>query len=111
MCGDYNLRREKRYVEVDVRFTPDGKIRPLAINYDKTRTYGIDRVLAVKHGTSRFGVKGHCFTCLICGQKRNLWLEKGKWFVEAYRRKNLLKNLVFPIATSAILKGEAPMAL
>ena len=85
MCGDYNLRREKRYVEVDVRFTPDGKIRPLAINYDKTRTYGIDRVLAVKHGTSRFGVKGHCFTCLICGQKRNLWLEKGKWFVEAYR--------------------------
>ena len=52
MCGDYNLRREKRYVEVDVRFTPDGKI--------------------------------HCFTCLICGQKRNLWLEQGKWFVEAY---------------------------
>ena len=40
MCGDYNLRREKRYVGVDVRFTPDGKIRPLAINYDKTRTYG-----------------------------------------------------------------------
>ena len=31
MCGDYNLRREKRYVGVDVRFTPDGKIRPLAI--------------------------------------------------------------------------------
>ena len=71
-------------IEVDVRFTPDGKIRPLAINYDKTRTYGIDRVLAVRHGTSRFGVKGHCFTCLICGQKRNLWLEQGKWFVEAY---------------------------
>ena len=41
MCGDYNLRREKRYVEVDVRFTPDGKIRPLAINYDKAHTYGI----------------------------------------------------------------------
>ena len=45
---------------------------------------GIDRVLAVKHGTSRLGGKGHCFTCLICGQKRNLWLERGKWFVEAY---------------------------
>ena len=57
MCGDYTLRREKRYVEVDVRFTPDGKIRPLAINYDKAHTYGIDRVLAVKHGTSRLGVK------------------------------------------------------
>ena len=55
MCGDYTLRREKRYVEVDVRFTPDGKIRPLAINYDKAHTYGIDRVLAVKHWTSRLG--------------------------------------------------------
>ena len=59
MCGDYNLRREKRYVEVDVRFTPDGKIRPLAINYDKTRTYGIDRVLAVKHGTSAALLQGY----------------------------------------------------
>ena len=56
---DYNLRREKRYVEVDVRFTPDGKIRPLAINYDKSHIYGIDRVLGcqgVAH--RRLGGKG-----------------------------------------------------
>ena len=45
MRDDYKLHREKRYVEVDVRFTPDGKIRPLAINYDKSHIYGIDRVL------------------------------------------------------------------
>ena len=84
MRDDNKLYREKRYVEVDVRFTPDGKIRPLAINYDKTHIYGIDRVLAVRRGTSRLGGKGQCFTCMICGQKRNLWLEQGKWFVEAY---------------------------
>ena len=84
MRDEYKLHREKRYVEVDVRFTPDGKIRPLAINYDKSHIYGIDRVLAVRHGTSRLGGKGRCFTCMICGQKRNLWLEQGKWFVEAY---------------------------
>ena len=36
MRDDNKLHREKRYVEVDVRFTPDGKIRPLAINYDKS---------------------------------------------------------------------------
>ena len=84
MCTDYNLHREKRYVEVDVRFTSDGKIRPLTINYDKSHIYGIDRVLIVRRSTSRLGGTGHCFTCLICGQKRNLWLEKGKWFVEAY---------------------------
>ena len=94
MCGDYTLRREKRYVEVDVRFTPDGKIRPPAINYDKAHTYGIDRVLAVKHGTSRLGGKGHCFTCLICGQKRNLWLERasGSWKPTVPCRKAVLRN-------------------
>ena len=46
--------------------------------------YIASRAELVKHGTSRLGGKGHCFTCLICGQKRNLWLEQGKWFVEAY---------------------------
>ena len=60
MCGTMNY-------EVDVRFTPDGKIRPLAINYDKSHIYGIDRVLAVRRGTSRLGGKGQCFTCMICG--------------------------------------------
>ena len=94
MRDDNKLHREKRYVEVDVRFTPDGKIRPLAINYDKSHIYGIDRVLAVRRGTSRLGGKGQCFTCMICGQKRNLWLEQGKWFVEATApcRKAVLRN-------------------
>ena len=41
MRDDNKLHREKRYVEVDVRFTPDGKIRPLAINYDKSHIYGL----------------------------------------------------------------------
>ena len=31
--------------------------------------------------------------------------------MRSYHRKNLLKNLVFPIATSAILKEEVPMVL
>ena len=31
--------------------------------------------------------------------------------MRSYHRKNLLKNLVFPIDTSAIFEREAPMAL
>ena len=31
--------------------------------------------------------------------------------MRSYHGKNLLKNLVFPIATSAILKEEVPMVL
>ena len=95
MCGDYNLRREKRYVEVDVRFTPDGKIRPLAINYDKAHTYGIDRVLAVKHGTSRLGGKGHCFTCPICAVRSGIFGlngASGSWKPTAPCRKAVLRN-------------------
>ena len=113
MYGDYNLRREKRYVEVDVRFTPDGKIRPLAINYDKTRTYGIDRVLAVRHGTSRLGGKGHCFTCLICGQKRSLWLEQGMWrfaVVISGRINNLPAFLILERAPHASQKGDKKLS-
>ena len=88
MRDDNKFHREKRYVEVDVRFTPDGKIRPLAINYDKSHIYGIDRVLAVRRGTSRLGGKGQCFTCMICGQKRNLLLEQPT----ALCRKAVLRN-------------------
>ena len=47
MRDDNKLHREKRYVEVDVRFTPDGKIRPLAINYDKSHIYGIKRITPI----------------------------------------------------------------
>lgn len=76
--------RIKRYVTVDVRVDPAGRIRPLTINYDNHRIYGIDRILTVNRRTSASGSSGQCFTCLIHGKTRELWLEKGKWFVEAH---------------------------
>lgn len=76
--------RMKRYVTVDVRVDPAGRIRPLTINYDDHHVYGIDRVLTVNRRTSSSGSSGQCFTCLIQGKTRELWLEKGKWFVEAH---------------------------
>ena len=79
MRDDYKLHREKRYVEVDVRFTPDGKIRPLAINYDKSHIYGVDRVLAVRHGTGRSGISG-------------LNRASGSWKPTALCRKAVLRN-------------------
>ena len=89
----YQLRNKNRFLAPLPPIIANTVIVPFVLRYGygvalpipfMMLTVGIDRVLAVKHGTSRFGVKGHCFTCLICGQKRNLWLEKGKWFVEAY---------------------------
>ena len=36
--------REKRYVEVDVRFSTEGRLRPLQIVFDAGRVYTIDQV-------------------------------------------------------------------
>ncbi len=41
MRDDYKLHREKRYVEVDVRFTPDGKIRLLPSTTTKAISTGL----------------------------------------------------------------------
>ena len=94
MRDDNKFHREKRYVEVDVRFTPDGKIRPLAINYDKSHIYGIDRVLAVRRGTSGLGGKGQCFTCMMWGRSGISGLNRasGSWKPTAPCRKAVLRN-------------------
>ena len=36
------IGREKRYVEVDVRFEPDGHLRPLAIRFGPEHVYVFD---------------------------------------------------------------------
>ena len=36
--------REKKYVTVDVRFSEDGRLRPLQIVFDEEHIYEIDRV-------------------------------------------------------------------
>ena len=38
------IGREKRYVEVDVRFEPDGHLRPLAIRFGPEQVYRIDKI-------------------------------------------------------------------
>ena len=73
-----------RYVEVDVRFTLMARSALLPSITTKAISMESTVFSAVRRGTSRLGGKGQCFTCMICGQKRNLWLEQGKWFVEAY---------------------------
>ena len=37
------VQREKRYVAVDVRFSTEGRLRPLQIIFDKGQVYKIDR--------------------------------------------------------------------
>ena len=77
------IEREKRYVAVDVRFAEDGRLRPLQIIFDKERVYEIDKIVDVSRRAADVGGVGDCYVCLIQGQQRKLWMEKGRWFVEA----------------------------
>ena len=49
------IGREKRYVEVDVRFEPDGHLRPLAIRFGPEQVYQIDKIKDVSRRAAEVG--------------------------------------------------------
>lgn len=74
----------KKYVDVIVRYYPDGKILPLAIYWDEGSLYEIDRVLDIRPAASlKAGGAGIRYLCRIQGHEKYLWFEEDKWFVEA----------------------------
>lgn len=77
------IGREKRYVEVDVRFEQDGHLRPLAIRFGPEQVYQIDKIKDVSRRAAEVGGVGDRYVCVIHGRETNLWMEKGRWFVEA----------------------------
>ena len=72
----------KRYVDVILRHHKNGQIEPLYICWDNGSNYRIEKVLGRTRRTSAAGGCGACYTCLIHGQQRRLYLEKDKWFIE-----------------------------
>ncbi|MET0018014.1 hypothetical protein [Oscillibacter sp.] len=77
------MERKKKYVPVIVRFEAEGKLRPLIIEFDESHKYPVDRVLDIRRAACEsVGGVGDRYTCRIQGQKRYLWFEKGRWFVE-----------------------------
>lgn len=76
-------KRKKRYVAVEVRFEEDGRLRPLSIHFGPEQAYKVDAIKDVSRRAAEVGGGGDRYVCLINGQQTNLWLEKGRWFVEA----------------------------
>lgn len=75
-------QRKKRYVAVTVRFSEEGKIRPLQIELSPGHQYNIDKILDVRRAACEsVGGVGEQYTCRINGQETYLWIEKGRWFV------------------------------
>ena len=79
--------REKRYVAVDVHFSAEGRLRPLQIVFDEERVYAVDQVRDVCRRAADVGGVGDRYTCVIQGQERYLWFERGRWFVNPWLTK------------------------
>lgn len=75
----------KRYVDVILEQTKNGQIMPLYICWDNGRKYRIDKVVSRERRASQVGGCGIRYVCMIHGERRNLFLEKNRWFIESYQ--------------------------
>jgi hypothetical protein len=74
----------KKYVDMIVRYYPDGTIMPLALWWADGMLFKIDKVLDVRPAASlKAGGAGIRYTCRIQGHEKYIWLEETRWFVEA----------------------------
>ncbi len=77
------VNEKKAYVAVRVNFSLEGAMRPLAITWEDGREYEIDDVLQVKpKASTKAGGIGIGFECMIMGQRKWLYFEDPRWFME-----------------------------
>ena len=77
--------KTKIYVEVNVKFFPDGGMMPTEIIWEDGTRYEIDKVIDLRRAASlRAGGAGLRYTCMILGSPHYLFYEENqRWFVEA----------------------------
>ena len=77
----------KKYLDVEVRWTKEGNIIPTAIIWetaDGMERFEITKILSGPRSmASKAGGVGKRYEVQIGRSKRNLFLEKDKWFVES----------------------------
>ena len=78
----------KIYVDVNARFTSDGRLIPKEIIWSNGEKYEIDKVIAKQRRASlKAGGCGIRYTCRIMGGEHYLFYEENyRWFVEAKQR-------------------------
>jgi hypothetical protein len=76
----------KKYVAVHARFGIDGSLEPLVLEWAETngeiKIFPVTLVDVCKQASRKAGGAGWCFTVMINGRKKKLYLEVNKWFVE-----------------------------
>lgn len=75
---------QRIYVKVVVEYSPEGKVRPLSVEWEDGRCFEVDRLLDVRRAAStRAGGQGMRYTVRIWGHETYLFEDEGRWFVEA----------------------------
>ena len=73
----------RRYVKVIVEYSPEGNVRPRAVEWEDGRRFTVDRLLDVRRAAStRAGGQGMRYTVRIWGKETYLFEDDGRWFVE-----------------------------
>ncbi|MCR5794704.1 MAG: hypothetical protein K6G61_05095 [Solobacterium sp.] len=75
----------KRYIDVVLYQKRNGDITPLYLYWEDGKKYRIDKILSVERRASQVGGCGIRYACMICGKRRNLYMEKDKWFIESHQ--------------------------
>lgn len=75
---------KKVYIEVNIKVTSEGVVRPLSIVWEDGAIYEITRVKFVTPAASlKVGGRGNRYTVIIEGKERYLFEDDRRWFVEA----------------------------
>lgn len=74
----------RAYVKVVVECSPEGRVRPLCVEWEDGRRFEVDRLLDVRRAAStKAGGSGMRYTVRILGRETYLFEDEGRWFVEA----------------------------
>lgn len=73
----------KKYVSVVARFSEDGKVMPLSLEWEDGCSFEIDKVLDVRRAASqKAGGIGVRYTCRIRNKQVYLFKDEDIWFIE-----------------------------
>ena len=78
------MKLYKRYVDVVVLNSKQAGLTPLFIVWDNNVKYPIDKIIQVKKAHSSVGGGGLMYLCLIQNQRRKLYFERDRWFIESF---------------------------
>ena len=78
------IEHRKVFVEVTVKVSPEGEVRPLTITFEDGIVYEKDRLksLCRAHAT-KVGGTGIRYTIVVNNHETYLFEDDGRWFVEA----------------------------